>query len=394
MPVRATKRGDERTPLSGHCDVLVCGASFAGLAVARELAGAKRPDGRAQVLVHRPLRDRRAPDLGLRHPHLVAVRHGPRGLAAADLPRARGPHALRHDRAGRCPGASPPSTTGRSAGCCGSRAAASSSSRPRRWTAAPGDAVHTDRGDLTAAADRRRAGLAPRTWAARRNVQPPDAFLSRGLEVHPHGQRRRHGAVARPQVRARRATAWSFPADGELRVGVGLVRPAVPRQGADRRSSPRTSRSRPCSTRATGSRTRSARRPRTASSSSATRPATACRPPPRGSAPRCTSGSPAAASCARCVEGRRSRAGAAALLREVLARARMEVQLDARRPAARPEDAAAARPRGRSSLFRSRTITRWVFERYLNIAPPEFASLPRVHPAPEPERETAGAAAA
>src|SRR5919112_5764821 len=39
MPVRATKRGAERTPLSASADVLVCGASFAGLAVARELAG-------------------------------------------------------------------------------------------------------------------------------------------------------------------------------------------------------------------------------------------------------------------------------------------------------------------------------------------------------------------
>src|SRR5919107_252289 len=39
MPVRATKRGAERTPLSGDFDVLVCGASFAGLAVARELRG-------------------------------------------------------------------------------------------------------------------------------------------------------------------------------------------------------------------------------------------------------------------------------------------------------------------------------------------------------------------
>ena len=37
MPVRATKRGAERTPLDGDYDVLICGASFAGLAVAREL---------------------------------------------------------------------------------------------------------------------------------------------------------------------------------------------------------------------------------------------------------------------------------------------------------------------------------------------------------------------
>src|SRR6201990_3514352 len=39
MPIRATKRGVDRTPLDRDCDVLVCGASFAGLAVARELAG-------------------------------------------------------------------------------------------------------------------------------------------------------------------------------------------------------------------------------------------------------------------------------------------------------------------------------------------------------------------
>jgi len=37
---RATLRGDERTPLDTRADVLICGASFAGLAVARELAGA------------------------------------------------------------------------------------------------------------------------------------------------------------------------------------------------------------------------------------------------------------------------------------------------------------------------------------------------------------------
>src|SRR5918999_1180356 len=39
MPIRETKRGDERTPLDGSPDVLICGASFAGLTVARELAG-------------------------------------------------------------------------------------------------------------------------------------------------------------------------------------------------------------------------------------------------------------------------------------------------------------------------------------------------------------------
>src|ERR671925_78936 len=42
MPVRATKRGAERTsfPPGASFDVLICGASFAGLAVARELRAA------------------------------------------------------------------------------------------------------------------------------------------------------------------------------------------------------------------------------------------------------------------------------------------------------------------------------------------------------------------
>jgi len=39
MPKRATTRGTARTSLSGDWDVLICGASFAGLAVARELTG-------------------------------------------------------------------------------------------------------------------------------------------------------------------------------------------------------------------------------------------------------------------------------------------------------------------------------------------------------------------
>src|ERR687897_111869 len=41
MPTRRTKRGADRTPLGGDYDVLICGASFAGLAVARELRGAR-----------------------------------------------------------------------------------------------------------------------------------------------------------------------------------------------------------------------------------------------------------------------------------------------------------------------------------------------------------------
>src|SRR5204863_2351690 len=52
MPARKTAPRDQRTPLDGDYDVLICGASFAGLAVARELGGATRPDGSpARVLM-------------------------------------------------------------------------------------------------------------------------------------------------------------------------------------------------------------------------------------------------------------------------------------------------------------------------------------------------------
>ena len=39
MPRRRTKRGSERTALDSTHDVVICGASFAGLATARQLAG-------------------------------------------------------------------------------------------------------------------------------------------------------------------------------------------------------------------------------------------------------------------------------------------------------------------------------------------------------------------
>ena len=75
-------------PWQRDCDVLVCGASFAGLAVARELAGSRRAGAR-----DRPLRARRAPDLGLRDADAVAGGARSDGLAAPDLRRARRAHA-------------------------------------------------------------------------------------------------------------------------------------------------------------------------------------------------------------------------------------------------------------------------------------------------------------
>jgi menaquinone-9 beta-reductase len=85
MPQRATKRGAERTPLDRDCDVLICGASFAGLAVARELARSG-----AEVLVI----DRY--EIGERQTSACAVPTG--WLDALELTesRARDPHPPDH----------------------------------------------------------------------------------------------------------------------------------------------------------------------------------------------------------------------------------------------------------------------------------------------------------
>jgi flavin-dependent dehydrogenase len=86
-----------------------------------------------------------------------------------------------------------------------------------------GDVVRTDRGDL-------RAGLIVDALGWRRvlgsgpTVQPPEAHLSRGLEVHPDGTGEDMELwIDRSYVRA--GYAWSFPADRELRVGVGSFEP-------------------------------------------------------------------------------------------------------------------------------------------------------------------------
>ena len=74
----------------------------------------------------------------------------------------------------------------------------------------------------------------PRSWSTRSagaacsapgpNVQPPEARISRGLEVHPDG-----GGVDLDvwidRSLVRRGYAWSVPAGGEQRVGVGSYEP-------------------------------------------------------------------------------------------------------------------------------------------------------------------------
>jgi flavin-dependent dehydrogenase len=86
-----------------------------------------------------------------------------------------------------------------------------------------GTTVHTDRGDLTAPLIVDALGWR-RVLGPGANVQPPDAAVSRGLEVHPHGEGTDLDVwIDRSLIRS--GYAWSVPANGEQRVGVGSYEP-------------------------------------------------------------------------------------------------------------------------------------------------------------------------
>jgi flavin-dependent dehydrogenase len=215
MPVRATKRGVDRTPLDRDCDVLICGASFAGLAVARELA-----DSGASVLIvdRYEIGERQTSACGIPTPWLQVM-----GLQEAlqqtfDELVIHTPHTTV-----RYPLPWTFSTFDYRTLCAALAAQGSFEFETATVSGRSGSVVHTDRGDV-------RAGLVVdalgwrRVLGAGENVQPPDALLSRGLEVHPLGS----GAdmeiwIHRGYVPA--GYGWSFPADGELRIGVGSFDP-------------------------------------------------------------------------------------------------------------------------------------------------------------------------
>jgi glycine/D-amino acid oxidase-like deaminating enzyme len=181
MPVRATKRGTDRTPLDGDADVLVCGASFAGLSVARELAGT---GARVLVVDRYEIGERQtsacaAPTEWLHNLGLQAsirqtfgslVAHTARGRVDYRLPWTFSTFDYRE--------------------LCALLAAQGDFTfeTAKVESIARGDVhtVTTDRGDL-------RAPLVVDALGWRRvlgrdlRIQPPEARLSRGLEVHPAG---------------------------------------------------------------------------------------------------------------------------------------------------------------------------------------------------------------
>src|SRR5919202_802824 len=213
MPVRKTKRGAERTPLAGDADVLICGASFAGLTVARELAGS---GARVMVLDRYEIGERQtsacaAPTewlerLGLggsiRQTFGDLVIHTPHASARYRLPWTFSTFDYREL-------------------CALLAAQGEFEFETAKFDGRDGTTVHTDRGDVS-------APLVVDALGWRRvlgaGYQPPDAPLSRGLEVHPGGASDDLEIwIDRRYVPA--GYGWSFPACDELRIGVGSFDP-------------------------------------------------------------------------------------------------------------------------------------------------------------------------
>jgi flavin-dependent dehydrogenase len=215
MPVRATKRGAERTPLERDADVLICGASFAGLAAARELAGA----GAHVLLVDRyEVGERQTSACGI--PTAWLERLGLMGAHQQTFGEliVHTPHV---DARFELPWTF--STFDYRTLCALLREQGDAEFEIAKVDGRTGSIVHTDRGDLTAPLIVDALGWR-RILGRGENVQPPDAPLSRGLEVHPHGSGEDLEIwIDRSYVPA--GYGWSFPADGEVRIGVGSFDP-------------------------------------------------------------------------------------------------------------------------------------------------------------------------
>jgi flavin-dependent dehydrogenase len=228
MTVRATTRGAERTPLDRtRVDVLVCGASFAGLAVARELARAGGPAGDVLVLDRYAIGERATSACAAPTPWLHAM-----GVASSirrELPfmTFSTPHGtVRYrlpwswsafDYRALCEALWAQSGAARFATATVEGRAAPA--------AVDGDiAVRTDRGVV-------RAPLVVDAMGWRRvlaspHYQPPDAPLSRGLEVHPDAGGDGDALdVWIERALVRRGYGWRVPAGDEARIGVGSYEP-------------------------------------------------------------------------------------------------------------------------------------------------------------------------
>jgi len=215
MPVRATKRGADRTPLDTEHDVLICGASFAGLAVARELAGA---GARVLVIDRYEIGERQTSACAAPTEWLVRLGLGDSIRQTFQDLVIHTPHA---DVRYRLPWVF--STFDYRTLCALLWAQSDAEFETATVTGRTGHTVHTDRGDLRAPLVVDALGWR-RVLGSGEPIQPPNARLSRGLEVHPHGAREElEFWIDRRYVPA--GYGWCFPAGDELRIGVGSFDP-------------------------------------------------------------------------------------------------------------------------------------------------------------------------
>ncbi len=219
MPTRATKRGAQRTSLERDCDVLICGASFAGLAVARELAGS----GASVLMIDRyELGERQTSACAMPTVWLDAMDlHGSLSQTFSEL--------VVHTPFARTRWRLPWSfSTFDYRKLCTLLYNQADQTEMEFETATvtgrDGLIVHTDRGELTAPLIVDALGWR-RVLSNQAAIQPPNARLSRGLEVHPEGNRQEMELwIDAGYVRA--GYAWSFPARDEVRIGAGSFWPA------------------------------------------------------------------------------------------------------------------------------------------------------------------------
>jgi len=197
--------------------VIVCGASFAGLAVARELAGA----GRVLLLDRYEIGERQTSACAAPTEWLTALGLEPSIRQTFDTLVVHTPHST-----ARFPLPWTFSTFDYPELCAllddQNDADFETAKVERRGPADDAVEVHTDRGAVAAplVVD----ALGWRRILSREGYQPPDAPLSRGLEVHPPGASGELEIwIDRSLVPA--GYGWSFPARDEVRVGVGSFDP-------------------------------------------------------------------------------------------------------------------------------------------------------------------------
>jgi flavin-dependent dehydrogenase len=222
MAVRATKRGGERTPLEGEYDVLVCGASFGGLAVARELTGS---GARVLVVDRYEIGERQTSACGIPTEWMRAL-----GLMEAELQRfgTLVVHTMHGTARYRLPWTFSTFDYRRFCellwrDCDADFETAKVHGRLAGARADGAICVETDRGTLSSKLVVDALGWR-RMLALGDGFLPPDAPMSRGLEVHPAGT----GPDLEVWVDRRYVPAgygWSFPARDELRIGIGSFDP-------------------------------------------------------------------------------------------------------------------------------------------------------------------------